>query len=74
MVKSEIRRFIQISSAVFKLLIAIRQVSVLTLLAVALQHFVANALKEESDLVLLHTLCVFFFLIQIEQNEWHNIT
>jgi hypothetical protein len=57
----------------FYLLLANRQVSVLKLIAVTLQHFAANALKEESDIVLLHTVCVFF-LTQTELNKWHNIT
>jgi hypothetical protein len=73
-VSSEISRFIQISSAVFKLLLANKQVSVLKFITVALQHLVCETLKEESGLVLLHIICVFYFLKQIEQNKWHNIT
>jgi hypothetical protein len=72
-VNSEIPRFIHISSAVFKFLFANRQVSVLKLTAVALQYFVANALKEESELVLLHAICVFSHTNRTEQMAQHYI-
>lgn len=74
-VNSEISRFIQISSAIFKLLLANRQVSVLKFITVALQHLVCESAKRrERPRVTAYYLCVCVFFFSNKQNRTNGTT